>query len=295
MADLPRPAIVEYWIPNPGQHFVIDDDVLTGFPNLRAIATPSTGINHIDRPACTSRGIEVVSLLDDRPALEEIAASAEFTFLHLLNALRRLDVGYETVKKGAWRHDEDRLRGRELQGRRVGLVGAGRIGRRLARYLQVFGCEVNVHDPFAQPPLGTRRMISLDEVFRSSDIVVVCCSLTPETTTLIGAEQLRQLPVGGILINTARGEILREEEVAAVLTERQDLLLSVDVVVGETRGQQGLSPLVTAARTGRVVVTPHIAGATVESQQKAARAAIRLLASLPNRLLPRPTDGEHHP
>src|SRR5689334_2337080 len=73
------------WVPNPGQHFVIDDAMLDRFPRLRVVATPSTGTNHLDADACARRGIRVFSLLDDRNALERITASAEFTFLLLLN------------------------------------------------------------------------------------------------------------------------------------------------------------------------------------------------------------------
>jgi D-3-phosphoglycerate dehydrogenase len=274
---LPPTDRIEYWIPNPGQHFAIDSDVLTRFPSLVAISTPSTGTNHIDRASCRKRGVRVYSLLDDRSALEEISASAEFTFLHVLNALRRIDVAIEAVRAGGWRDDEDRFRGRELQGLRVGLVGIGRIGTRLARYFDAFGCTVSAHDPHGDCPDGVRPVPSLNDLFGDSDVLVVCCSLTEETAGMIGAGHMRALPQGAIFVNTARGEVLQEDEVAGVLEDRRDLVLAVDVISGEVDGSFPESPLFEAALSGKALVTPHIAGATTESQLKAAQAAIRLL------------------
>jgi lactate dehydrogenase-like 2-hydroxyacid dehydrogenase len=96
---LPDPDLAA-WIMNPGQGFVIDDSVLDLYPGLRLLVTPSTGRNHIDVPACTRRAIPVLSLLDDRETLDVITASAEFTFLLLLNTLRRLDRAVAEVAAG---------------------------------------------------------------------------------------------------------------------------------------------------------------------------------------------------
>jgi D-3-phosphoglycerate dehydrogenase len=274
---LPGDLGFRYWVPNPGQHFVIGGEVLDRFPELIAIATPSTGTNHIDRLACEERGIALYSLLDDPAGLQRISASAEFTFLLVLNALRRIDIGLEAVRAGVWRDDEGRFRGRELAGRRVGLVGFGRIGRRLARYFEAFECEVSAYEPYVGVPPGVRQTEGLGELFESSDIIVVCCALTDETTRMIGEDLVGRMPEGAVLVNSARGEILREEEISALLRERRDLLVATDVVTGEVEGSFPTSPLFLAAREGRVFVTPHIAGATVESQEKAARMALRLL------------------
>ena len=274
---LPLSDGFEFWVPNPGQHFVIDSDVLARFPALVAISTPSTGTNHIDRATCMKHGVSVYSLLDDRRTLEDISASAEFTFLHVLNALRRIDVAIGAVRAGEWRDDEDRFRGRELQGRRVGLVGIGRIGTRLARYFGAFGCAVSAYDPHRDCPEGVRPIPSLEELFEVSDVLVVCCSLTEETAGMIGARLMSALPEGAIFVNTARGEVLREDEVVRLLRDRRDLVLAVDVISGEVDGSFSESPFFVAAPSGTALVTPHIAGATTESQSKAAQAAIGLL------------------
>lgn len=266
---------VTAWVMNPGQRFVIDDAVLDLFPALTVLVTPSTGSNHIDIAAATRRGIPVYSLLDDRAALDRIAASAEFTFLLLLNTLRRLDRAVGEVSARRWRAREDLLRGHELAGRLVGLVGFGRIGRRVARYCAAFDADVVYHDPYVSDPAWPAW--PLDRMFAQADAVCLCCRLSEETTGLVDARLLRQLKAGACLVNTSRGEVLVEADLVAVLGERPDLHVGLDVLAGEVTDTLLRSPLLEFHDRGQIVITPHIAGATVESQRKAALAALALL------------------
>jgi D-3-phosphoglycerate dehydrogenase len=265
------------WIVNPGQRFVVDADVLALYPALRVLVTPSTGLNHVDVRACASRGLPVLSLLDDREGLEEIAASAEFTFLLLLNTLRRLDIATREVSARRWRHREDLLRGHELSGKLVGLVGLGRIGRRLARYCAAFGARVMYHDPHVTESALPAR--PLDALFGECDVVCVCCALTADTEGMITESLLTRLRPGACLINTARGEIVDEKALVAVLAARPDLRVGLDVLPGEVTDTQLASPLLALHDAGRIVITPHISGATLESQTRAARIALGLLRS----------------
>lgn len=267
------------WVTNPGQRFVVDGAILDRFPRLQVIVTPSTGMNHLDLEACAGRGVRVYSLLDDRDALEHISASAEFTFLLLLNGLRRLDVGMREAHEGRWRTREDLLRGRELQGRSVGLVGFGRIGRKLAGYCRPFGCDVSFYDPHVPGPAdgAAIKVNDLGDLFEASDVVVVCCRLTRETEGMIGGDLIERCRRDALIVNTSRGEVLREDELCEVLRRRPDLSFSADVVTGEVEDRQEHSRLMQLFREGRVVLTPHIAGATVESQEKAARIAVGFL------------------
>ena len=263
------------WVPNPGQSFVIDDAVLDTLPRLEVIATPSTGSNHIDRAACRRRGIAVYSLLDDREGLERISASAEFTFLLLLNALRRMDCAIVEVTEGRWRSREDSLRGNELTGKQVGLVGYGRIGRRLARYCRAFDASVAYFDPYVDDADAPRWPI--ERIFGESDVVVVCCQLTDDTRGMVGSELLQRLKPAGVLVNTSRGEVIDEAALASLLALRPDLRVALDVLAGEVLAATADSPLMSFHRDGRIVITPHIAGATAESQSKAAAVALQLV------------------
>lgn len=267
----PSPAVV-VWVPNPGQNFIIDEVALADFPNLEVVSTPSTGTNHVDGRACERYGVAVYSLLDDRETLERISASAEFTFLLILNTLRRLDLAMHEVSTGRWRGREDTLRGAELAGKQVGIVGLGRIGRRLVKWLRAFDARIAFYDPFV--PEADVPAWSLERIFSDSDVVCVCCSLTPETVGMIGRSLLERLRPGASLVNTSRGEVIREEDLAALLEARQDLRVGLDVLAGEVSGEHLSSPLLPFHRSGQVVITPHIAGATIESQTKAAQGAL---------------------
>lgn len=282
----PDPSLTA-WVVNPGQQFRVDGAVLRDLPALSVIVTPSTGSNHLDLQACRERGVAVYSLLDDREGLNEISASAEFTFLLLLNTLRRLDLAVREVSEGRWRSREEALRGHELQGKQVGILGLGRIGRRVARYCAAFGAQVAYSDPHAGgaelPP------VSLRDLFSRSDLLCICCSLTPQTQGLVGAELLNLLKPGACLVNSSRGEVIVEKELAEILERRPDLRVGLDVLSGEALGSQHRSPLLRFHRAGRIVITPHVAGATVESQTQAARVALRLLR---RHLERRPTEVE---
>lgn len=271
------PAVIA-WVVNPGQQFKVDAAALQLFPRLSVVVTPSTGSNHIDLEACRARGVEVRTLLEDREELSEISASAEFTFLLLLNTLRRLDRAARVVSAGGWRTEEDPLRGNELQGKRVGLVGLGRIGKRMARYCAAFGARAIYHDPYARAEGAAS--VSLEELFSQSDAVCLCCGLTPETAGMIGARLLRRLKPGACLVNSSRGEVIREQELADLLNERKDLRVGLDVLAGETTGAHLNSPLLPFHRTGQILITPHVSGLTVESQSKAARISLGLLRQI---------------
>ena len=226
---------------------------LTG---VRYLATPSTGTNHIDLEACKDLNIKVFSLLDNREKLNCIKASSEFTFWLILSALRL--GGFRQ-----WKHydrNDDFMRGNELYGKKVGLIGYGRIGKNVARYCQAFGAEWDYYDPAHKKYGNVKRMFK-------SDIVVICCSLTEETRGMI-KDELDGFE--GILVNTARAEIIDE---AALLKWTEKGRYATDVLHGEVQGITD-SPLL---HRSNVIVTPHIAGTTYESQEKAARIVLDLL------------------
>jgi D-3-phosphoglycerate dehydrogenase len=264
------------WVMNPGQNFVIDHSIIELLPNLAVLVTPSTGCNHINLDDCKSLGIAVYSLLDDREALNRISASAEFSFLLLLNTLRRLDRGVQEVTARRWREREDEMRGLELQDKLVGIVGLGRIGRRLARYCTAFDAEVVYYDPYVQDSTY-HRADSLVKLFEECDVICISCTLSTQTSGMIDSSFLRRLKHGAALINTSRGEIINESDLVEVLKVRPDLRVSLDVLAGEVSGTHNASPLIALHNKGQIVITPHIAGATVESQKKAALTALNLL------------------
>lgn len=275
-SELPELPDLTAWVCQAGQSFVIDADVLSRYPRLEVLVTASTGSDHVDRGALEEAGVAFYTLLDDREGLESISASAEMTFHLLLNCLRKLELCAGEIAAGRWRENEAEIRGRELQGRSVGIVGLGRIGRRMARYCNAFGCEVSYYDPYVESA-SVHRVDDLDQLFRTVDCVSINCTLTAETRGMIDERRLALLKPGAIFVNTARGEVVDSEGLAHVLESRPDIRAGLDVLPGEVAGRPLESPLLDAFERGQITLTPHIAGATFESQTKAALISLGLL------------------
>jgi len=252
---------------NPNAQYVLDGDIKDILENLELVVTPSTGETHLNRRSLNEAGIEVLSLLDNREKLDEIRASSEFAFLLVLNSLRRLDAA---ILGKQWIRAEELRRGHELYGKMIGLIGHGRIGKNLEHWCRAFGAGAYWNDPrekneLYQPPV--------DWLFKNCGVVVICCSFNQTTRGMITGDLVREMRIGGVLINVARGEIVDEESVAEALRERPDIDFWTDVLAGEATGTIHDSPLLGLPN---VFVTPHIAGTTVESQEKAAQIALAL-------------------
>lgn len=243
---------IDTWVCDPKAKEVINSKILERFPNLELLVTPSTGNNHINLDDCENAGVKVLSLLDDREGLETISASAEFTFKLLLDCFRKQPA-------------------MELQDKKVSLIGgAGRIGRRMTRWLIAFGAMPQVYDKVNGFPMGDE---ALHNRFKDADAVVICCTYSPETYHLVNADLLRTMKKDAILVNTSRGEVIDEYALAMVMEERPDLRVAVDVLEGETTGTQNPQRLISRG----AIVTPHIAGETFDSRTKATRIALDLI------------------
>jgi D-3-phosphoglycerate dehydrogenase len=263
------------WIVNPGQNFKIDEKILKFYPNLKYIITPSTGSNHINIQDCKKRKIKVFSLLNNREELSNIKASSEFTFLLLLNSLRRLDIAINEIDKIRWRQNENLMRGNELAQKKIGIIGLGRIGSNLAKWIKAFGANVEYYDPVKKKNKYKKRTIA--KIFSNSDIVCLCCTLNDKTKNLIDISYLKLLKKKAILVNTSRGEVINETDLIKFLNKRKDIFFTSDVLSGEVNGSNMKSKLIQMHKKRRILLTPHIAGASVESQSKAADIAVKIL------------------
>jgi len=227
----------------------------------RAFATPSTGTDHVDAGFFERSGVEVYSLTDDREALTEIRASSEFTFMAILMGLRRVDRLIGSTDR--------REPGHELYEKQVGIIGLGRIGKNIASWCRAFGASYSYHDPYVM-----NWGVTLPHLFSSSDIVCITCSLTDETTHMIDRRLLESMKENAVLVNTSRGAVINEADLIDVMRLRPDLTAVLDVLEGELDGRAHESPLYFMKN---VIVTPHVAGHTVESIAKANAIAERLL------------------
>lgn len=269
-------ARADAFIPNPGTAFRIDARALSGARHLRLIVTPSTGTDHIDLAYCRGRGIKVVGLLSKPRLLNDIHASAEFSFCLLLAMIRRLLPAAAAAARGVWRESEDRFRGIELEGKRVALVGYGRIGRKMGRYLRAFRAQVMACDPHVRVRGGAvRQARSLKEALSWADIVCLHAVYDRSTAGMFDREAFDLMRRGSYFVNTSRGGMVVERDLVRALESGRLAGAAVDVIQGEQDGDIARNRLVRYARShGNLIVAPHIAGLTVDSQRKAMRFAI---------------------
>ncbi len=244
-------------------------------PNLCAIATPSTGLDHIDLQTAKERNIAVLSLKDDRQFLDRITATAELTWALLLACARKLPAAFDTAKQGVWARDE--FRGRQLIGKTLGILGCGRLGTMVARYGQAFGLNVIACD-LKPVTLENVQPVSFEELLRQSDILSIHIHLTDENRRLINAAAFQKMKDGVILLNTSRGAIVEEDAFLAALQSGKVAAAGVDVIEGEWRNDLVQHPLIQYARQhDNLIITPHIGGVTFESQEMAFSAAAQKL------------------
>ncbi len=247
----------------------VDREVLDAAPRLRAVVTATTGLDHVDVEHAAARGVEVLSLRGETELLRTVHATAEHTWALLLALVRRIPAAFASVRAGRW--DRDRFRGRELAGKRLCIVGLGRVGRQVAGYGLAFGMDVAGHDPHAVDwPDGVARADGLPAALSRADVLTVHVPLRAGTAGLIGAAELAMLPPGAVVVNTSRGEVLDEAALVAALASGRVAGAAVDVIAGERdEERRRRSPLLEyAGEHENVIVTPHLGGATAESMAR---------------------------
>jgi D-3-phosphoglycerate dehydrogenase len=247
----------------------IDAALLGAAPKLKAIATPTTGLSHIDLQAAEARGVQVVSLRGATDFLRTIRGTAEHTIGLILALLRNLPAAVDHTRCGGW--DRNLFCGSELYGRTVGIVGYGRLGRIVAKYLHAFDAKVVAtdrpgsagdRDPFV-------NSVSMEELLGVSDIVSLHVNLCPETEGFFGQSHFDAMRTGAYFVNTARGELVNEHALLNALETRQLAGAALDVLCGEPLANPGDHPLVQySQRHSNLILTPHIGGCTRESMER---------------------------
>jgi len=246
----------------------IDAEFMTAAARLQVIASPTTGLNHIDLEAARRHQIEVISLRGETEFLKDVRATAEHTIGLALNLLRHTPAAIESGLTGEW--NRDLFVGSEIFGKTIGIVGYGRLGRIVARYFAAFDAEVLVTDPHIDPQdvVAPARWVRLDELLAESDLVTLHVNLSPDATRFFDARKFERMKQGSYLINTSRGEVIDEHALLAALEKRHLTGAAVDVLTNEFEVDR--SPMVEYARTHpNLLITPHIGGCTRESMEKA--------------------------
>ncbi len=199
------------------------------FPRLRLIATRSTGYDHIDVACARSKGVQVCNV----PNYGDQTV-AEYTVALILSLLRKLKPTFDRVSRGVF--SREGLRGTDLQGKTVGVIGTGRIGSRVVKILSGFEVRILAHDVKERPDLVRDfgvRYVSLEDLLSSSDVVTVHVPYTEKTHHLINRENIKLMKRGSYLVNTSRGPVVETEAVHRAVEEGILAGVALDTFEGE--------------------------------------------------------------
>lgn len=268
----------EILITNPGSDFKYDESSLNNewCKDLKIVATPSTGNTHIDLDYLKKRGIQFYSLLDDRKSLDKITASSEFTWLHIMNAMRKFRQATNNTKHWREKNNEENLRTQQLYGKTIGIIGYGRIGKNVSKYAETFGMNYKFYDPNV---LRGKNKVSDIESLKDVDIVSINCGLNDTSRNLITYDTFKNFKKGLVVINTSRGEVVDERYISLLIKSRE-IYYSADVIVDEqnenTPFHSELFQLYQSGKYENLTLTPHVAGVTTDSQEIAFRSILEL-------------------
>ena len=229
----------------------IDDAYLAQFPKLEIVTSFGVGYDHIDAKAAAARGIVVAHT----PGVLD-AETADTAFGLVLNTVRRFAAAERYLREGRWAKEGAFPLTASLRGRRMGVLGLGRIGREIAKRALAFGVEVVYHGRKAQADAPYLYYPSLIAMAKAVDILMVAAPASPDTRHIVNAEVLAALGPDGVLINIARGSLVDDEALVAALRKREILAAGLDVFAHEPQVPEAYLTL------DNVVLTPHVGSAT---------------------------------
>ncbi len=248
---------------------VLDAETINALPSLRYIGVLATGYNIVDTEAARARGVIVTNI----PAYSTDSV-AQMVFAHLLNICQQVQHHSEEVRRGRWAANPDFCFWDtpliELSGKKIGLVGLGHTGMKTARIAIAFGMEVYAYTSkshFQLPP--EIKKMELDELFAECDIISLHCPLTEETREMVNARRIALMKPTAILINTGRGPLINEQDLADALNNGRIYAAGVDVLSQEP--PRADNPLLTARNC---YITPHIAWASTAARERLMQIAL---------------------
>ena len=245
----------------------MDADTLNKLPEtVKVISNFAVGFGNIDLEAAKNRGIAVTNtpeVLSD--------ATAEIGILLILGACRRVSEGIEAARESNWKWSADYLIGKQLTGSRLGILGMGRIGQKIAKIAKSLGMIIHYHNRSRlseDKEQGAIYHDSLKSLFSVSDVLSICCPATKETENLINKETVEYFPTGAVITNVARGDIVDDEALIDALHRRKIYAAGLDVYKGEPNLNPGY------LKIKSVFILPHLGSATKHTRTAMANLAI---------------------
>ena len=246
----------------------MDKEAIDAGTQLKVVARAGVGVDNVDIQEASRRGIVVINA----PTGNTLAA-AEHTMALILSLVRKIPHAHNSLTSGEW--DRKRLSGRQLNGKKILIMGLGRIGMQVAIRCRAFGMEIMGYDPYApekrMSEFGLQKVSDLTDGLSLAYIVTVHLPITSETHGLLGERALRSMKPGSFLINCSRGGIIDEAACAQALRDKRLAGAAFDVFTQEPPSAS--NPLFDSDIADSVVLTPHIAASTIEAQTEVARIA----------------------
>ena len=254
-----------YTNPNKSKVF-IGKEVIEAAQNLKVICTASTGTNHIDKSYAEKMQIPILALTEEREVINKISSTAEQAFALTLAGLRHISAGHSAVLKGEW--DYTKFIGRQMNTLTVGVIGYGRLGSIYANFCRAFGSRVLIYDPYKKIQNESYEQVSsLQDIFINSNVISIHVHVTDETINMINKDVLRFMKGDALLVNTARGDIVNEDDLVKFLEANPESQVATDVLSDEIRNRLSSPLLQYANKSNQVTISPHVGGMTREAQE----------------------------
>jgi glyoxylate reductase len=245
----------------------LDEDTINNLPDsIKIISNFAVGFGNIDLEAARNRGIVVTNTPD---VLTD--ATAEIGVLLILGACRRAAEGVDSAREGGWKWSADYLIGKQLTGARLGILGMGRIGQKIAKVAKSLGMIIHYHNRSklgADKEDGAIYHDNLKELLSVSDVLSVCCPASKETIDMINKDTIEYLPKGAVVTNVARGDIIEDEALIDALNRRKVYAVGLDVYKNEPNLNPGY------LKHKSAFILPHLGSATKETRTAMANLAI---------------------
>ncbi len=245
----------------------LDAETINQLPDsIKIISNFAVGFGNIDLEAARKRGIAVTNTPD---VLTD--ATAEIGVLLILGACRRASEGIEKAREGGWVWSADMLIGKQLTGTRLGILGMGRIGQKIAKIAKSLGMIIHYHNRSKlseEKEQGSTYHDNLNDLMKVSDVLSVCCPASKETINLINKDTLELLPKGAVVTNVARGDIIEDEALIDALERRKVYAVGLDVYKNEPNLNPGY------LKHKSAFILPHLGSATKETRTAMANLAI---------------------
>ena len=247
---------------------ILDEEILSLSRDLKFIATPTTGLTHIDLAYAEQKNIHVISLRGEIEFLKNISSTAEHAWMLLLACARNIRFQLTKTKNYDW--DRYSNMGTQLRGKTLGIIGMGRLGQKLVQYANSFQMNVLFYDPIVANNEGA-KFINFYDLLKRSDFVILSANFTDDNRNLIAKDAFKCMKPNSSLINIARGELIDSDALIEALEDGTIRCAAVDVIEDENfifqEKFQKSKILNFAATNQNLIVTPHVGGVTAEARE----------------------------